>query len=370
MDKLVSGPINIAHLRSPDNKKNVYIFFDVHAEKEKQTKCDTDSKDIVEFFNEIFIKAKKTIDFMVEINPSHIVEENSEIGEDFGYLDTIRAFTIKHFNITEDGTTVIKSKEYPNVRIHYVDIRDTFLSLVDRETVSRWVYDEKYIYDYTTKYNFRALKRNVNYIVERIKDVQDLFYGKNKTKKINMLKLYSNHKNGKYYKIKKKEHEIILKYILTKIQSRISNVKLIDVVEFMANKELLPTLKKIVKIQKALNNCERSNDFFELSYNFYDAIIDYSVPLMDMYTIRRIVDKNYIDNVFLYVGADHACNDIMILINMLNYDLVNIAKHSENSLEELKRKIRNTMDYKIVREYIAKDIHQCSNHTSFDFSNI
>jgi hypothetical protein len=365
MHSKVNGPYNIAHLKSPDNQKSIYIFFDIHASRDRETSCDTKYNTqnvyIADFFKGIFEKTKKKIDFLIEIYPSHIIHKDVVLDDDdMIYLEQVRLLVRNEFNIDSEKTTVIQSEKYPNVRLHYVDIRDPFMELVNLDMVTRWISDEQYLHEYTTRYDWRSLKRYVNSIANTIKMVQKIMStGTKNAKKVNVMKIYFEHFN-KLNSIKKKEHETILKYIMTKVTTRIKNPTLSKVIDFMINDQMRNAYETIQDTADIMDRCNNSNDFFSYAYQFYNNIVDYSVFLMDMYTIRRIVDKDYMNTVFLYVGGEHASNYILILMNILKYDLVSIDKHTERSLNELKKKISETMDYKEVHQYISNDTLQCS----------
>ena len=72
---------------------------------------------------------------------------------------------------------------------------------------------------------------------------------------------------------------------------------------------------------------------------------------MDLYTIRRIVDKDYNTNSIIYTGMAHSVNITNILIKYFNFNITH-TYFKEVSINKLNDKFKNN-DYDIINnDYI------------------
>ena len=133
--KFVSGPINCVRLEGTVNsiKKVLYLFMDFHHDVTIQTQCEDiiapDFKTyLINTFNGIKNK-NKTYDFFFEIRPSTLLSETWK-GKKEKYIREIdklfrNEFNLKNkINYESSKNEVTTSKNFPNIRLHYVDIRD------------------------------------------------------------------------------------------------------------------------------------------------------------------------------------------------------------------------------------------------------
>ena len=58
--------------------------------------------------------------------------------------------------------------------------------------------------------------------------------------------------------------------------------------------------------------------------NENDKIIRLLSIITDLYTLRRMLDKNYINNIVFYAGNAHVYNLINILVYEFNFKIINI----------------------------------------------
>jgi hypothetical protein len=118
---LINGPINVMRLEGyiGNIKKVLYIYGDYHFTN--QTSCNNDlAIDIDKYFSNEFLEVKKDIDFFLEIPATAIM--NHKMPMKNIYLDNVRNFFSRNFNIIPNKQ-VKKSESYPNIRFHYIDIR-------------------------------------------------------------------------------------------------------------------------------------------------------------------------------------------------------------------------------------------------------
>jgi len=129
----VNGPINVVRLEGKvgQTKKILYAFMDFHMDVSVQTKCDdVRSKDmntyLAETFDEIS-KQNKTYDFFLEQYPTFIPHGTQHPTHQYQsklkYIWEVSQLFTKSFTIDEKNM-VGQSKNFKNVRLHYMDIRD------------------------------------------------------------------------------------------------------------------------------------------------------------------------------------------------------------------------------------------------------
>jgi hypothetical protein len=350
-DEYVSGPYNIAHLRGNIDgiQKDIYILFDIHNPKDRETPCkdDVGGKDIIDFLTKKFKNTKEELDFMVEIHPSDLITNDWYAST--MYIQKIWTFARDAFTTTDDKSTVIKSKKYPNVRTHYIDIRDVYFKLV-------WIYElNDVIYNNLTyeiceqNKNYDIPKEYIKFVFERLEEVVKVLLAPNanSVKKFNLLQFFSEKRPGSMHVDEKFN---MLSYIVNKIKISVKNKQLNKCLNFIETE--IQNYFSFIK-NNIYNNIMKYNDiqtnedhvkFSDMVFSFYDNVIVFSLFLMDAYAIKRIVEKDYIKKTILYVGGLHASHYIMLLVNFFDFKIIDISKNPENSIEKLTEKIRNNLD--------------------------
>jgi hypothetical protein len=375
--KFVDGPLNIAHLRGNIDgiNKDIYLLFDIHSSIDKQTNCNDykikDAMSIEEFIDNICKNATtdKPVDFMLEMFLSHLFSQYPNEKKGHIYINRLRIFMQKNFTLNQKETMIINSKKYPNARLHYIDIRDAFMELIDYFYLLRTTYSKKTHDEHIKNNSWEQIKPKITKIYNRVKKLQlFLLNGTNgeKIKKYKFLKIYSKKTTNS---IKITEQMNMLKYIIKKVRSKCKHESVKNIIEFIINNELVKCFNELTDKYNLLIKTSDSNIFFIILSHFYTQILNYSVFLMDIYAIRRVLDKDYITKAFLYIGYDHANHYMMILMNHMNFDLINISKNKLLSLNELKEKIHKVKEYKNIGKYnVPKNGNiaiQCTDYSMF-----
>ena len=83
----------------------------------------------------------------------------------------------------------------------------------------------------------------------------------------------------------------------------------------------------------------------------HETIIDIYSLFTDLYLLRRILDKNYINKSIIYSGSQHSLNYIYFLVKYFDFKIVKIHKINENN----ENKDENTID-KIIKSVKNTDI--------------
>lgn len=354
----INGPVNIIRLEGKINniKKTIYIFGDVHLaiSSQKQNRCIQDDRIDMEVFLANIFKKNTDInyDLFIESPPTKIVGEQDNTTKN--YILNMRDFVSNHFNL-DSSNNVIPSETYPNVRFHYFDIRNILgriLKIKDKlvhyttESLD-WTYD---------------LRKNINIIVdylslldERIKET----FIKNKDfitcKEILKVIEKKRYTNDSIYCILAKKFEVI-----------VEKIKEIDIAQVKIN--IRKKFNKHIKSTE-INNYDFVFDVFKMIHQLSKNIEDLFSKTIDIYLLRRFLDKNYITNSIVYTGYAHFANIIHILINDFNFKIT----HATEELED-KSKLTKKIISKSSSEFISHMLNeisinlyviQCSNFKNF-----
>ncbi|HLX54868.1 MAG TPA: hypothetical protein VKR58_13060, partial [Aquella sp.] len=93
--------------------------------------------------------------------------------------------------------------------------------------------------------------------------------------------------------------------------------------------------------------------------------IDIGVYLMDLYLLRRALDKNYVTNIIAYTGAHHSQNYIRLLIKYFGFDLTkwSYLKTDAKKATQIIKQSRSFLDLSVLFSPVI--LVQCSNIKSF-----
>jgi len=389
MGKHISGPINAIRLEGTINNKAkvLYAFMDFHEDIQNQTECDdVRSNDIKTYLVQNFDKItnnNKTYDFFLEIYPTELLHLSAYKGT---YLqDTITMFG-KAINI--ENNQVKKSKTFPNIRFHYLDIRTYLFNFS--------IFDTNHIIDSLSKLSFNY------YDLVRIKDLLLIEYN---YAKISYNSLYSEQKKTKSMPTIPESVEILNKYtpadieakakqLYYKIANQYNNQEIKKVIQkiinlnvkdffhkyFEANNRLIDYLEMVIK--KWIWYFEKKNgehniipygmsvyDIIDIIKNvqsmaelrFYYFLNVYTL-ITDLYFLRRFLDKDYIENVVVYTGGKHTENYIYVLLKYFNFKVT----HASYMESDLNKKIKDDdKQFGIINEIYPPKLLQCSDVSSF-----
>lgn len=321
----VNGPVNVVRLEGQifNVNKIIYIFFDHHSNLYTQTKCeDFISDDIVIYLNKEFSKINnKYIDFFMETSIDQQDLFLSKIYKKDRYIDELNKFFMSNILIKNDknlGTKINK-----NIRFHYVDIRNEF------------------------KLNFYKIFENIKKNIKKNKEKNMYTEYKNLIDEINnkldeLTKILKNNGNKMVKKIK-------LKYNHPEIKEKVN--MLID--------------NLYVHINLIKKNILNINDLEEIN-TYYIELVKLYAWLMDIYFLRRFLDKKYITNGIIYCGVGHALRYIIFLIKEFDFNITH-ASYLSKPLTLINEIIKNTdiNDIESIKSLFIKDnFIQCINISS------
>lgn len=361
----VNGPVNIMRL-TKDNKI-IYIFGDVHNNKQSQIPCppNIDSIDIDDLLLKIFEK-NKDVNFNLFCE-TYISNNNLKSDKKF-YIDNInnliyieKIFKIVIDNVNyDDKNSLIPSKKYKNVKFHWFDIRK-----VQEKSIR---YYNSIFNNIVNHYTFPYSRPIMLHIIAIIKifmlDYNKIILNLNSNKYIK--KLLGNYKNNN---LKKIINDLYNKYVintLNKINLLCNEILLYyNDNKKKFNNNLISYEEKIDLCKKIHINLININELYGVFY----------CSIADLFILRRILDKDYIDNSIIYCGSFHMFEIAYYLIKYFNFKVTNVSysaniKESDNIgkinhiLNNIKYDDANSIEF--LNNYLVNDFtEQCSNLFTF-----
>ncbi|XWV24821.1 hypothetical protein QJ856_gp0962 [Tupanvirus deep ocean] len=349
----ISGPINIVRMQGNigNIQKVIYLFMDMHVPESVQTKCNDENSIMVrQFFKESFIKlnnSDKIYDFFVEYQPQFYKNiPTSKVYHQNIYMFYIIRFFKKFLEFDYSRNKTKLSNHFKNVRFHFIDIRHWLSFFIDSAC-----------YDVINKINKMVGKNNISIslsqFIDRIKDFRNILRNPVAISEPQILledipSIYDTINNESVYqKIYDKINYIVHKFL--------NNYKYPNIKKFVnvyINTVIIPNLDTIIiKLENLLK--EFSDNMYttdnqihinlkEKILNIYEEDIIYVfAEIMDMYFLRRFLDKDYITNAIVYVGAAHAANYVSILVNVLGFKITHVSHAITKDIEKLNSYIEN-----------------------------
>lgn len=402
--KYINGPVNTFRMEGhiDGKKKVIYLFGDYHMEPNEQTQCsDIRAIEIKDYLLQNFMeleKNNKNVDFFLEIKPYFINEKNHHYRDN--YIFSLMYFFKKCFNFDVKKNKIYTSTQLPNVRFHYMDIRNliSFNYMNIRNLISFdyknlfkdfYVFYTEPLYKYYLSNDFYLSIESINIIIELMKKIHDnyIFIFDSLFKKNELTKTY----NEKMYSEDYIFDENIAKNIIKKMYN-CADKNIQNILNNIKKKYIKPKILKVIllttKITNILNEyIQFSNNYIEtekyinkftklklnLYYNFYILSEKTSMLgciLTDMYFIRRFLDKKYIERSVIYGGMHHTMDYIFMLIKYFNFKITHFS-YSNGDIDEITKIIKNSKNNFNISElcnlFIPYSVltYQCSNVTTF-----
>lgn len=406
-NKFVNGPMNTVRLEGNigNINKTIYLFMDFHVPVHAQTECDdVRSLDIDKFLVKTFDEAAKMnknimYDFFVELNPLYSIRfSKSNYKGRYLFEQTEKLFT-KAINI-ESGR-VYQSKEFNNVRLHYADIREYTARRNDHIVSEIFqildvIWRDKYmLYDDI----FRILD-GLKIIHSHITFLYNLIYGKNiKNPKTKVIFTKEQQILAEY---SEKDYEQIAEKFLYKILKSYTHADVSQIIKQIISNELHNEFKtffeKLNEMISYLSDLLQKIEPYKDQYlniqlleqedgTFFYGLTDLKMVchintlhkilwdslvgtiglyLMDLYVLRRILDKDYINHAVVYTGAKHANNYIRILVKYFGFKITNYSYLKDNDLKKAEKIIMKSDDLDQLNElFYSPVLKQCSDLNNF-----
>jgi hypothetical protein len=414
LKKLINGPLNVIRLVNKKTNKIIYLYGDWHKDVEQQSMCDDIfAKDIKDIFVEQFSKFNKNkakLDFFFEINPSEITQSNNYSFYKLKYIhETVKLFQ-KSFNFDFKNNKNNESKLFPNVRLHYIDIRDIlFKNTFDVLYNLSSLITEMRNYNYEKYYSedIIKIKDGLTIIAAQVKSILDSFlkdnyikintkFIKHNTKfiipeNINALSKYTqedlnNNANNIIHKIKSKYNNnniktkmqfiinnYLIKYLnlfLNNVTNFVNylnepNVKILG--EFSSDKLYIKDQETNYGLPPDVINSTKLNIQTLFEKNIFLSHFDINVLLVDLFFLRRMLDKDYVSNIICYTGIMHTCNYIYFLVKYFDFEITHTSYlKKEYHISNINEKIFKLNNPRYVDTLIFPEtFRQCSDVSSF-----
>ncbi len=410
MDKhiYINGPTNVVRLENKDLDKVIYVFFDFHVDPQFQTKCDDiRSHDVARFlvqtFDDLKIKSDKKYDFMLErkpLSPYYTDPKRKGI-----YLDQITDLFNRAFKIDLGKNKVKQSDELSNVRLHWTDIRDYVLNFtydmqfnqipqavqnlhynlnifnINQFSDALKIVNSQVIFLYKVLYETKDLNnptitKQMFSMEENILSKYSLADYDEVTKKV-VYKLLKSYKNKKIQEkmlhiINNELHNIFLEFF------KFINENLGKLEEIKTKLELMGNhgINEVLMQHKDGNymygiDSEGWSEYYSLFGLIRDKVSNFIIGeiglyFMDLFLLRRFLDKNYITNTITYTGAHHSLNYIRILVKYFDFDITNCSYIKNNDINSAMSVIKNSKQNEGFAELFYTPIKlQCSDLGSF-----
>jgi len=337
----INGPVNYIQLNGTINNinKNITIFMDTHLDLDNQTRCDSfDSIDISQYLYKLIKETKEKLDFFMEIRDEQIKTPISN-KRDIYIRDVIEMFK-SEFIISENK--VKYSKSNPNVRLHYLDIRDHLGILYTKNIINNKILPE-----------LHSLKNNNYSINDKNTKIEEI------KKQINLIKQY-NENIYETINITSEHSEKLIKfdektqnYYINKIMNIYDNINLktkinlffnINTINYIGNSNniIFQIQQNLILLKSNLTVVDFINNIISLVNSLNSNILKMYTLFTDVYFLRRVLDKDYVRNVITYCGRAHAVNYIYFLVKYCEFRITNIYNFNGLSLEEFTNKIKES----------------------------
>lgn len=378
MSKFINGPVNTIRVEGKVNniKKVLYIFFEDHKPLYYQTECpNIRSQDIKNYLIEQFDFARENninVDFFMEIliNDEIYNQEFKYSKKTKKYILKLREFVKNNFIFDDKTKTIKTSEEFPNTRHHYIDFRDIFLFDILFNTFDLMNKDKNEMWNYRYLDNnlIENIKKDILGINIRIKKLKEMILNDKYEKTENVTILFF-HKILKKIKSRYKNKDIyqkITKYYLDNISRLMNDYEKIS-------KEYMNYLHFLQKESNKFNYNSNTDiiitdylpKFVLLNNKYQNIVSDIGVYIIDIYFLRRFLDKDYVKNACVYTGGYHSCNYLYFLVKYCGFTITHTSyvKKSIKNLTQVINKAKKYID--IENEVYPEEFVQCSDLSNF-----
>ena len=330
----INGPLNCIIMEGKVNNitKKIVLFMDVH---NMVTKCDNiNNIDIDKYIFNFLNKKKnknKSYDLFLEIPGNINVYDEVKFQKFNSYMTNMRYLFSQFKNYKIQNT----------IRLHYIDIRQISPDIIKFHNKLHKLANIINTLSSIQSYNYSYINKLINEIYMYVKHTYEIITDtKNKINK-----------------------EFTMDYMLTKILNKYENKQVKNKINDILQNIIDIHYKNINDLKPTLNNkLKGDNDNliydkifgYNYTYNinyeyllikdiekFHDSCFSMYIFLMDLYFIRRVLDKDYVTNCMVFTGSTHTANYIYILIKYFDFKITYTNYSLINNLEELNNFIIN-----------------------------
>lgn len=383
--KTINGPMNAVRLEGKVGKiqKVIYLFMDIHFELSRQTEChDIMSLDIKDYFVDTFqtIEPNRIIDFVFEIGPRHLV--NQFHGKDIYIREVAKLFK----------SNFMRSNRFKSIRFHYSDIRTYFYKhnwydiTYSIRSYGNQMWSNRHLCDSCLK----KVMSNIDSFNHHMQFIYDAFFT-DKYANMAKLKVIIPPNEKELNEMTSEVFDKIIIYLIDKMRNKYTNKTVKDVINKLIDvdlrqlfynyfdaaselsKSIMDTQKKIVPDDSYNNEGTYGTDYKvtlelltviqKLIFDYVDMLHDVYVFIMDIYFLRRFLDKSYITNVVAYTGINHSLNYIFTLVKKCNFRVTHWAYANGADVNKLIKAANNVRELDTI--FFPRERVQCSDLSSF-----
>jgi hypothetical protein len=421
--KQINGPVNIVRMEGEVGgvRKVIYILMNIFYPLHLQTECDNIfSRDISNYLVQVFHGlngSSRMYDFFLQIDPTNLqnikfgMPYNSEINPKPVYMDQVLKLFRKLFVFDPQVGKVNTSKSLTNLRFHYIDIvpyinsdfiwtiheayhsansmrayldvnLDTLLHIINilQEASVKYKFILDIIRSYTTSTNTKPVKK-----ISLIKFQDTADRGKENPPmtqeerqqilftNINYLinKIFNSYTNRDVRNKLTQRVETVAEYLeilISDANSMVTSFSKIGDIVFETQGKLTREEAYVSKFNYGLSplviNDMLSHIWSSLSIHV-NKVTFYLAEFTVIYFLRRFLDKAYVTNGVVYMGAFNSWTSISILAKQFDFKITHYSYSSISNIEDLNKKIRETDHTNFGEIFDPPHISQCSDITHF-----
>ena len=419
--KEISGPINVVRLEGEINniKKVIYLFMDMHQDLYDQSECDNIfAKEIPQYLADNFLKMNDsniTYDFFLETitfqleNVNYGVPFRMDINFKDIYILRLRKFFNKIFNYNPETNKVSMSKIFKNIRLHYMDVREYMFRNFDikfneiKYAIGNMQHNQNIQLVQLTQIinNLNDIKNNTMILLDNTLSLEGqagVKSGISAPAKINKSKIIKYASDN----LDKQENYVDnMKYLINKISElynhkSVQDKMLIEVDIMIKNfKDIVPLCDEIINVVNNIGNVINAHPKYKLTeqYPNYGLNYDYGINditiseliltlkkhtsyldikvsdafllFMDIYFLRRFLDKDYITNAIVYTGAYHSLQYIEILTKDFDFKITHTSYSLIPDMDKLNEEVLKREVATLSEIFFPPTLSQCSDVTNF-----
>lgn len=397
--KEINGPTNVVRLVGNVNgiKKVLYLFMDWHMDLYEQTECSNIfSQDLHQYFVDTFYKLNKSdviYDFFFEIHPTDTFMKDEDIPRHRykeKYIWQVVKLFKKLFKYDKEKNKVSISDVFNNLRLHYFDIRDYFyyhlymtlgeafhLSFIFSQNLSSYTLEQ--ILEL-----LRSTRQNLDILITALSNKDSIEKIKQTTIKIKNLDVFDVETvNYLTDKIRNRYHDDNIKKILNGmiddlVKELVDYTKFFDeiILEIDEYKNYIPqTFNRLMKddlLPFKYHYGISGNDRRQISNRVIGGIeilnsnlLAIFVRFVDIFFMRRFLDKDYITNGIIYSGAAHSTHYIHTLVNYFDFEITHASYSAIPNIDDLMKEVKRVPMIELNMLFSRPYLHQCSDITNF-----
>jgi hypothetical protein len=345
MPQFINGPVNYVQLEGNINniQKNITIFMDVHLDLNNQTRCESfDSIDISQYLYNLIKNIKTPLDFFMEIRQTEL--HTSITNKRDIYIKDVISLFKSEFIIEKDK--IKYSKSNPNVKLHYLDIRD-YLELFYITTQIKYeILPKIHSLKNDNLSNTDKIKKieQIKIHIDIIKQYTEKIFENKNIIQQNKKQIYDK-KSQKYYL-----NKIIHEYSDNELKNKLNMFLNMNIIKYMVNFQgiIYNILLIFNEYTDDTNKIYLINELLKVVISLDELIVDIYTMFTDIYFLRRFLDKNNIQNAITYCGRQHALNYIYILVKYFDFKIIKLYNSNGLTIDDIMNKIKKIDDLREV----------------------